>query len=84
MTVGPQQQSLQSQGIALTCSARRKHECMEMGAGDMFLEREIQSSRYNLVEADVAVQRQLYELHRQEATRLAEAQVCCGSYSNEG
>ena len=54
------------------------------GTGDMFLEREIQSSRYNLVEADVAVQRQLYELHRQEATRLAKAQVCCGSLQHCG
>ena len=52
-----------------------------MCSGDMFLEREIQSSRYNLVEADVAVQRQLYELHRQEATRLAKAQVQVTSFS---
>ena len=37
----------------------------------MFLEREIQSSRYNLEEADVALQRQLFELHQKEATRLA-------------
>lgn len=48
----------------------------------MFLEREIQSSRYNLEEADVPLQRQLFQLHQQEATRLAKQGLSVPAYDH--
>ena len=48
----------------------------------MFLEREYQNSVYNLDEADVAAQRQLYEVYKNEAQRLVAKKLPIPAYDH--
>ncbi|KAK9794936.1 hypothetical protein WJX73_001985 [Symbiochloris irregularis] len=50
--------------------------------GEMFMEREYQNSVYNLEEADVAAQRSLFEIYRDEARRLVDRKLPVPAYDH--